>query len=493
MDHQCKGDLFATGGAAQVDTWNHNRPQPVTLLSGEVVQFIVILGNQISWQYMAMILLAHAKSGMAYMNKNYGTLPVTAEQLLVSKRHKQKKQYLKSSDVTYIMLLVYVYAVFAGCFLNNIYRDAKVNPLRSIRVRVLEASYYLGILLMPLFSVLGQFPHTKHVEVWCVRSGIAMLIAALIFIFNGFGMTYMNKNYGTLPVTAEQLLDIKMAQAEETVPERQYKFSVIKLILVMLTPIFSMFLMVIFETELSDANYIMILVYVYAVFAGYFLNNIYLDAKVNPLRSIRVRALEASYYLGEAAQVDTWNHNRPQPVNTFEWRSGLVCCNLREPNILAAYGNDMGITNYGLRLKDKAIKKLKERTQMSKKQPSDVIYIMLLVYVYAVFAGCFLNNIYLDAKVNPLRSIRVRALEASYYLGLLIMALFSVLGQFPHTKHVVVWCVRSGIAMLAAALIFIFNGCGIRVLRPYDAKRSVGFELLIRGIGWREPITPPTP
>nr|GEZ86438.1 hypothetical protein [Tanacetum cinerariifolium] len=41
-------------------------------------------------------------------------------------------------------------------------------------------------------------------------------------------MAYMNKNYGTLPVIAEQLLDIKTAQAEETVPEQQYKFSEIK-------------------------------------------------------------------------------------------------------------------------------------------------------------------------------------------------------------------------------------------------------------------------
>nr|GFC76316.1 hypothetical protein CTI12_AA149880 [Tanacetum cinerariifolium] len=39
-----------------------------------------------------------------------------------------------------------------------------------------------------------------------------------------------------------------------------------------------------------------------------------------------------------------------------------------EPNILAAYGNDMGITNYGLRLKDESIKKLKQRTQTSKKR-----------------------------------------------------------------------------------------------------------------------------
>nr|GFC29315.1 hypothetical protein [Tanacetum cinerariifolium] len=69
-----------------------------------------------------------------------------------------------------------------------------------------------------------------------------------------------------------------------------------------------------------------------------------------------------------AAQVDTWNHNRPHPVNTFEWRSGSVRCNHMEPNILAAYGNDMGITNYGLRLKDEAIKKLKEIKQKSKKR-----------------------------------------------------------------------------------------------------------------------------
>nr|GEV70960.1 hypothetical protein [Tanacetum cinerariifolium] len=71
---------------------------------------------------------------------------------------------------------------------------------------------------------------------------------------------------------------------------------------------------------------------------------------------------------GDTTQVDTWNHNRPHPVNTFKWRSGLVHCNLGEQNILAAYGNDMGITNYGLRLKDETIKKLKERTQMSKKR-----------------------------------------------------------------------------------------------------------------------------
>ncbi|GJR40693.1 hypothetical protein Tco_1216377 [Tanacetum coccineum] len=38
---------------------------------------------------------------------------------------------------------------------------------------------------------------------------------------------------------------------------------------------------------------------------------------------------------GGAAQVDTWNHNRSQQVNTFEWGNGLVRCNLGEPNIMA--------------------------------------------------------------------------------------------------------------------------------------------------------------
>ncbi|GKA71813.1 hypothetical protein Tco_0778029 [Tanacetum coccineum] len=72
---------------------------------------------------------------------------------------------------------------------------------------------------------------------------------------------------------------------------------------------------------------------------------------------------------GGVAQVDTWNHNRSQPVNTFEWGSGSVRCNLGEPNIVATYGNDMCITNYGLRLKDEAIKKLKEITQILKGLP----------------------------------------------------------------------------------------------------------------------------
>ena len=98
---------------------------------------------------------------------------------------------------------------------------------------------------------------------------------------------------------------------------------------------------------------------------------------------------------------------------------------------------------------------------------SNVSYIMLLAFVYALFAGWSLICIYSKAKMNPLRSIFVRALEASYYVALLLMPFFSVLGFFPQ-KYVVVWSVRCGNAMIIAALIFIFNGCGIRVLRVVD-------------------------
>nr|GEX44914.1 DDB1- and CUL4-associated factor 13 [Tanacetum cinerariifolium] len=215
MDHQCQGDLFATGGAAQVDTWNHNKPQPVNTFEWRSGSFHCNLGEP------NILATCGNDMGMAYMNKNYGTLPVTAEQLLNIKTAQAKEtvpepQYqffiiklslayvtpivfvylmaliliIFKTEPSYVsfMLLVYMYALFACWLLNKIYGDAKVNPLRSIRVRALEASYYLGLLLMPLFSVLGQFPHIKHVVVWWVRSGIAMLLGSLIFIFNGCGI-----------------------------------------------------------------------------------------------------------------------------------------------------------------------------------------------------------------------------------------------------------------------------------------------------------------
>ncbi|GJS07196.1 hypothetical protein Tco_0363992 [Tanacetum coccineum] len=91
-----------------------------------------------------------------------------------------------------------------------------------------------------------------------------------------------------------------------------------------------------------------------------------------------------------------------------------------------------------------------------------------LVYVYALLAGYSLVSIYSKATVNPLRSICVRALEASYYVSLVLSLLFSVLCFFPHAMNVFWGMSSCGIAMLIAALIFIFNGCGIRVLRVVD-------------------------
>ncbi|PWA84710.1 hypothetical protein CTI12_AA156650 [Artemisia annua] len=95
-------------------------------------------------------------------------------------------------------------------------------------------------------------------------------------------------------------------------------------------------------------------------------------------------------------------------------------------------------------------------------------FTLWLVYMYAMLVGSYLVSIYSKATVNPLRSICVRALEASYYVSSLLSLLLSVLWFFPHAKNVF-WGVSScGIPMLIAALIFIFNGCGIHVLRVVD-------------------------
>jgi WD repeat and SOF domain-containing protein 1 len=53
------------------------------------------------------------------------------------------------------------------------------------------------------------------------------------------------------------------------------------------------------------------------------------------------------------AQVDIWDHNRSQPVNSFEWGNDTaisVRFNPGEPNILAASANDRSITIYDLRM-----------------------------------------------------------------------------------------------------------------------------------------------
>ncbi|XP_027341364.1 DDB1- and CUL4-associated factor 13 [Abrus precatorius] len=53
------------------------------------------------------------------------------------------------------------------------------------------------------------------------------------------------------------------------------------------------------------------------------------------------------------AQVDIWNHNRSQPVNTFEWGTDTaisVRFNPGEPNLLAATASDRSIILYDLRM-----------------------------------------------------------------------------------------------------------------------------------------------
>ncbi|KAK6157177.1 hypothetical protein DH2020_011425 [Rehmannia glutinosa] len=59
------------------------------------------------------------------------------------------------------------------------------------------------------------------------------------------------------------------------------------------------------------------------------------------------------------AQVDIWNHNRSQPVNSFEWGKDTaisVRFNPGEPNILATSASDRSITIYDLRLSSPARK-----------------------------------------------------------------------------------------------------------------------------------------
>ncbi|XP_059663197.1 uncharacterized protein LOC132308916 isoform X1 [Cornus florida] len=53
------------------------------------------------------------------------------------------------------------------------------------------------------------------------------------------------------------------------------------------------------------------------------------------------------------AQVDIWDHNRSQPVNSFEWGKDTVLSvrfNPGEPNILATSASDRSITIYDLRM-----------------------------------------------------------------------------------------------------------------------------------------------
>ncbi|CAI9089334.1 OLC1v1023893C1 [Oldenlandia corymbosa var. corymbosa] len=59
------------------------------------------------------------------------------------------------------------------------------------------------------------------------------------------------------------------------------------------------------------------------------------------------------------AQVDIWDHNRSQPVNSYEWGKDTVISvrfNPGEPDILATSGSDRSITIYDLRLSSPARK-----------------------------------------------------------------------------------------------------------------------------------------
>ncbi|XP_009761693.1 uncharacterized protein LOC107809218 [Nicotiana tabacum] len=59
------------------------------------------------------------------------------------------------------------------------------------------------------------------------------------------------------------------------------------------------------------------------------------------------------------AQVDIWNHNRSQPVNSFEWGNDTVTSvrfNPGEPNLLATSASDRSINIYDLRMSTPARK-----------------------------------------------------------------------------------------------------------------------------------------
>ncbi|WCJ30839.1 DDB1- and CUL4-associated factor 13 [Euphorbia peplus] len=65
------------------------------------------------------------------------------------------------------------------------------------------------------------------------------------------------------------------------------------------------------------------------------------------------------------AQVDIWNHNRSQPVNTFEWGTETVISvrfNPGDPNLLATSGSDRSIALYDLRTSS-AVRKVIMRTK----------------------------------------------------------------------------------------------------------------------------------
>ncbi|XP_071701528.1 uncharacterized protein [Rutidosis leptorrhynchoides] len=74
---------------------------------------------------------------------------------------------------------------------------------------------------------------------------------------------------------------------------------------------------------------------------------------------------EGGLFATAGAQVDIWDHNRSQPVSSFEWGNDTVISvrfNPGEPNILATSGSDRSITIYDLRTASPA-RKLIMRTK----------------------------------------------------------------------------------------------------------------------------------
>lgn len=92
-----------------------------------------------------------------------------------------------------------------------------------------------------------------------------------------------------------------------------------------------------------------------------------------------------------------------------------------------------------------------------------------LFVTYTCFCAPIVSVIiYRGANVDPRRSIYVRALEASFYVIELLSLLMLLMAIFPHVKYVIGCVLCCGIVILIVAFIFIFNGCGFRVLRVVD-------------------------
>ncbi|XP_072966176.1 uncharacterized protein [Typha angustifolia] len=68
---------------------------------------------------------------------------------------------------------------------------------------------------------------------------------------------------------------------------------------------------------------------------------------------------DGSLFATVGAQVDIWDHNRSEPVNTFEWGKDTVISvrfNPGEPDVLATSASDRSITLYDLRMSSPARK-----------------------------------------------------------------------------------------------------------------------------------------